>query len=110
VARVTGTNTWKQVGQNRNGVPYSEPAWEQQGVDHGNGTKPILLWYIDREHVVFKIPSGKHWASLLQPSVSHPGHFHVARLVEDIGGYDGHARVIRSEHMFDMKVSAKGRA
>jgi hypothetical protein len=95
--------TWKRVGQNRNGVPYHEEAWEQVGVDWGNGTKPIVMWHRDAEHVVFKVPAGKHWSSLLEPSVSHPGNFVVGKIIDEGDGR------IEVEELFEMPISARGR-
>ena len=97
--------TWRRVATTTNGTAYNGEAWEQVGVDHGNGSKPIVLWYRNHDYVVFKIPAGKHWRSLLEPSVSHPGHYHVARLVSD----DVVGKRFGTEHLFDMPISTKGK-
>ena len=86
------SNTWRKKGA----------GWEQVGVDWGNA-KPIEIWHRDgNDHVVFKIPGGKHWSSILAPSVSHPGLYVVAKIIEDRGD------ILITEQLFEMPLSKRG--
>lgn len=81
------------------------------GVDHGNGSKPLLLWHLSRRYFVVKVPSGKGWKDRLNPSVSTPGYFIVCELVEfDDGRQVGEELVGRlvGDELFQMPVSKGG--
>jgi len=97
---------WKRVKHTSiSGAEYKGgDAWEQAGVDWGNGSKAIVIWFRSKEHVVFKVPAGKHWASITSPSVSHPGSYVVCRIIGD----DSEDQ-IRTEELFQMPVSERGR-
>ena len=53
------------------------------GIDHGNGSKPILLVKETQELVVVKIPGGSHWTGNYQPRTSHPGEYMVLLKLEE---------------------------
>lgn len=67
-------NRWRYTGPTR--------GWEQAGVDWDNA-KPIEIWHRSLHYVVFKVPGGKHWRSILEPSVSHPGSYVFCKILED---------------------------
>jgi hypothetical protein len=69
-------------------------------------SRPVTVWHRTPSHIVFKIPSGKHWESILNPSVSHPGHYLVCEIVsaEQAGELE---RLIVSE-LFSMPLSKRG--
>lgn len=54
------------------------------GIDFGNGSKPIKVWaesrFSDERYIVLKVPSGTHWASITQGTVSHPGQYIFGRI------------------------------
>ena len=61
----------------------------QSGVDYSNGSKPIrvVARRVERgklTFVVVKIPGGKHWVGNYMPWESHPGDYHVLRILEQI--------------------------
>ena len=68
-------------------IPEGDGPVSQSGVDYGNGSKPIRVVARRSDHdklayVVVKIPGGKHWAGNHMPQVSHPGDYHVLRILE----------------------------
>jgi hypothetical protein len=48
-----------------------------------DNAQPITVWFENGEHIVFKIPGGRHWKSILETSVSHPGQYMVTRIEEE---------------------------
>lgn len=75
--------------------------WEQIGIDWDNA-KPIEIWHKSKEYVVFKVPGGKHWSSILEPSVSHPGSYVICKLIADQGD------TLITEELFSMPLSKRG--
>jgi hypothetical protein len=102
------TSTWKHVYRtSQTGSEYQGGAgsYEQVGADWGNGTKPIVLWHLDHEWVVFKVPAGKYFRNINDRQASSPGCFVVCKLVDKSGLKPD---VIRCEELFQMPVSAQG--
>ena len=56
------------------------------GIDHGNGSKPILIAVETPDIVVVKIPGGKHWTGNYMDWASHPGHYKVFMKMDDESG------------------------
>ncbi len=73
---------------------------------------PITVWYEDKDYMVFKIPAGKHWESILANSVSHPGQYLVTRK-EEAGWQPPYAqpenRYYLVTELFSMPLSSRGR-
>jgi hypothetical protein len=71
-------------------------------------SRPITVWHRTKQHIVFKIPSGKHWESILNPSVSHPGQYLVCEIIlEDT---TGEVERLEVNELFAMPLSSRGRA
>ena len=61
----------------------------QEGVDYETGSKPIKVVARKLEngnlaYAVVKVPGGKHWEVYGGHSVSHPGQYHVLRVLEHL--------------------------
>jgi hypothetical protein len=74
-------------------------------------SSPITVWHREGDYLVIKIPSGKHWESILNPSVSHPGRYLVTE-IEDVlvpatSSATGSER-LRVRALFEMPLSARG--
>ena len=77
-------------------------------------SRPITVWHRTEEHIVFKIPAGKHWESILNPSVSHPGRYLVCEITELAPARSEAERDLGRERLtvrglFEMPLSSRGK-
>jgi hypothetical protein len=102
-------NTWKYVySRSETGAVYQGGAgsWEQHSADWGNGTKPIVLWHLDGEYAVFKVPAGRYFRNITDRQASTPGQYVVCRILDKRGP---NPDVLITEELFTMPVSEQGR-
>lgn len=74
-------------------------------------SSPITVWFENDTHIVFKIPAGRHWESIINNSVPHPGKYLVCEIdsvVRRPESPKGDRRLLVKE-LFQMPISNRGR-